>query len=951
MLWHISGNSNALATRSWAARILTLLFGASNLACAQSGTSPTFPPYAATDPRVILDVGTAALSPLNTWTALPAGFALGQISGLAAGSVSDTAGFVPNSGGYIYCDNALADSLSSQGTIYMRLQRAALAVDDSTDTGSTFFDSTGNATGGYGANAATAFTLYDGSNNIVQWAMAAQASGPQVLDAGAWIYPGSRYANSHGSATINNTYADIIFTWMGSTYWAYLDGVPVATGTFAAALPALGQLTHVVIGGYLGGAGSSGKPLGPFAIQRFQISTAFSSPPVLQGAPVVGFYGDSFVVQGQGVVTDTAVSPTVAQINAVQAQLTPALATTLGASVIGQTGFISRIEAYALHAYGAYVPLYTSAQSGHGWAYSGMGGTTPANTPAIDDFNLGKTAFSDALNAAQPAYVFAFGSVNDVNNGNPSNLVGDVQAHFDYWANNNPNLKRIYFVETLSWELALQACTACTDAAAWTTKMAGQRAQLRSAFASGAVAGTRHVPVTYVQSYETWVQGANSARFLKASNPDNHTQSSANGSAPDGHPDAEGNVQIADAYVWPYLMALLAPQPASLRASATSVAPGASVVLSVSVSGVAPFTYRWFVGSSGDTSQPVANATGATFTTPPLTSTTSYWVQIANSSGTQNTPSVSVVVAAKAIPQAITFPAIPDTVLGTTPFALTAVASSGLPVSFGSQTSTTCTVALGSVSLLQAGACTITADQAGNSTYAAATQVTVTFTVTPVLLSQAITFPVIGAQRANTTIPTPAISASSGLPVTLVSMSPTICSITSSTLTLLAPGTCTIMASQSGNQVYAAAPTVTQAVSVSAQQLSQTIDFAGLPPSTLGTPAVMAVVSATSGLPVILITLTPATCSVSVTAISLLAPGICTVQASQDGNGAYSAAAPVSQSFVIRAASNGGGGAIAGAGGPLPGWALGALGLLLFGIAYPRLRRSSAAVRHSAHDV
>ena len=136
----------------------------------------------------------------------------------------------------------------------MRLQRAALAVDDSTDTGSTFFDSTGNATGGYGANAATAFTLYDGSNNIVQWAMAAQASGPQVLDAGAWIYPGSRYANSHGSATINNTYADIIFTWMGSTYWAYLDGVPVATGTFAAALPALGQLTHVVIGGYLGGA-------------------------------------------------------------------------------------------------------------------------------------------------------------------------------------------------------------------------------------------------------------------------------------------------------------------------------------------------------------------------------------------------------------------------------------------------------------------------------------------------------------------------------------------------------------------------------------------------------------------------------------------------------------------------------------------------------------------------
>ncbi|MDR3418787.1 MAG: hypothetical protein P4L83_21645, partial [Nevskia sp.] len=46
-------------------------------------------------------------------------------------------------------------------------------------------------------------------------------------------------------------------------------------------------------------------------------------------------------------------------------------------------------NAYALKQLGAYAPFYTAGQSGHGWAYDGMGGTTAANTPAIDDFNLG----------------------------------------------------------------------------------------------------------------------------------------------------------------------------------------------------------------------------------------------------------------------------------------------------------------------------------------------------------------------------------------------------------------------------------------------------------------------------------------------------------------------------------------------------------------------------------
>ncbi|MDR3418803.1 MAG: hypothetical protein P4L83_21725, partial [Nevskia sp.] len=135
-----------------------------------------------------------------------------------------------------------------------------------------------------------------------------------------------------------------------------------------------------------------GRPLGPYAIQRFQLSTAFAPPPRLRNKPLVGFYGDSFVVQGGGVMSDVpnlSGSPAIAQVNAVQAQMDPTTSPNASAGTIGQDGFISLANAYALKQLGAYAPFYTAGQSGHGWAYDGMGGTTAANTPAIDDFNLG----------------------------------------------------------------------------------------------------------------------------------------------------------------------------------------------------------------------------------------------------------------------------------------------------------------------------------------------------------------------------------------------------------------------------------------------------------------------------------------------------------------------------------------------------------------------------------
>ena len=519
-----------------------------------------YPPYAAADASVLLDIGVTSLNPRNTWQNLPSGFTLGQITGAVAGTVSDTGGFTPNSGGYIQNFAAFPNAPSSQGTIYMRLQRSALAADNSADAGAMFYDSAGNTTGGYGTNAAVAFTVFDGVNNLIEWAMSAQPfSSLQILNSGSWLYPATRSLNSHAAIYLDPSYVDVFLTWQDTKYWAYCDGIPVAYGNFASALPSTGQFSQIVIGGYLGGSGSNGHPLGPFSIQRFQISTAFSPPPLLSGEPRIGFYGDSFVVQGGGVTENIAGlsgSPTLSQVNAVQAQLDQTTSPNATGGFNGQDGFVSRAQAYALSQFGGYLQFYTAAQSGHGWAYTGMGATNAVDTPAIDDFALGKTGFSDALNAAQPDYIFAFGSVNDVNNGVPGDIAGDTQAHFDYWANHNPNLRGIYFVETLSLELTA-AATSRGGPVGWKAEMARQRGLLRAAFGSGYLAGTRKVPVTYIPTYETWVQGANSARFLVASNPDNHSQSSNAGTSPNGHPDAEGNIQIIDTYLWPYLQKLL----------------------------------------------------------------------------------------------------------------------------------------------------------------------------------------------------------------------------------------------------------------------------------------------------------------------------------------------------------------------------------------------------------
>ena len=90
----------------------------------------------------------------------------------------------------------------------------------------------------------------------------------------------------------------------------------------------------------------------------------------------------------------------------------------------------------------------------------------------------------------------------------------------------------------------------------------------------------------------------------------------------------------------------------------TTIPTGNTATFSVIASGTTP-TFQWYVGNSGVTTNPVAGATSTTFTTPALTSTTSYWVRATgiNSTGSADSNAATATVQAPAPPSFATWAA------------------------------------------------------------------------------------------------------------------------------------------------------------------------------------------------------------------------------------------------------------------------------------------------------
>jgi hypothetical protein len=257
------------------------------------------------------------------------------------------------------------------------------------------------------------------------------------------------------------------------------------------------------------------------------------------------------------------------------------------------------------------------------------------------------------------------------------------------------------------------------------------------------------------------------------------------------------------------------------------------------------------------------------------------------------------------------------------------------PLTFTSKTPKICTVQdaefVGSstvhtkttVKALYNGSCQIQITFAGNTYWLPATS-TISTTVTGVTTPQpgasapqTINFVQPANAGADKSIAL-AATATSGLPVVISSMTPTVCLVQQDSAgkysVSAAPdisgdlNLCQLQATQTGDDRWAAATAVLKSLRFT--RISQAITFNLASSRFFGGPLTQLIATSTSGLPVSFKSTTPAVCTVEaveatavlayVTPFSTSSSSYCSIEATQDGNNFYSAASKINRTIMLR---------------------------------------------------
>ena len=207
------------------------------------------------------------------------------------------------------------------------------------------------------------------------------------------------------------------------------------------------------------------------------------------------------------------------------------------------------------------------------------------------------------------------------------------------------------------------------------------------------------------------------------------------------------------------------------------------------------------------------------------------------------------------------------------------------------------------VSMLGAGNCALTADQAGDSNYTAAPQASLnvaigagTQSITNFASNPASPTYAPGGTFAVSATPGPSSS-----PVVFGSSTTAICTVSGDTVSMLTSGNCSLTADQAGDANYQAAPQVALVVTI--QSAAQAITgFAANPAAPVYAPNGSFAVSANggaSGNPVVFASTTASVCTVAGGTVTMHAAGNCGLTANQAGGNGYLAASEVALSVQI----------------------------------------------------
>jgi len=210
-------------------------------------------------------------------------------------------------------------------------------------------------------------------------------------------------------------------------------------------------------------------------------------------------------------------------------------------------------------------------------------------------------------------------------------------------------------------------------------------------------------------------------------------------------------------------------------------------------------------------------------------------------------------------------------------------------------TSSGCTLSSGKVSFTGSGTCVVDFNDAGNSTYAAASEVVQSIKVYSANTISVSSPPSAGGAGGSYS---PGATATSGDAVvrTLASSS-TGCTLSSGKVSFTGLGTCKVDFNDAGNGAFAAAKQVVQSIAVHSGNYitPSTAPAAGAINGTYSAKA-----SATSG-DKVAITLdgTSSGCSIDKAVVTFTANGLCRVDFNDAGNGAFAAAKQVQQAITV----------------------------------------------------
>jgi uncharacterized repeat protein (TIGR01451 family) len=540
--------------------------------------APPQTPFASTDSSLLLNLDLRKGVPPG-WTSYGFG-TFDATNGYTPGTLS-ASGLANNS-----VPGFASTAEMPQGTVALRFQRTGVTTDNSFPP--YFWDSTGNT-----LNAATQdrqlFIMRANSGNWVFAAVIQAASVPYIEFAFQsnsmtqpnhfeWQTMNSHYVPGYQDAT----FADLVITWYQNQYYVFFDGHLVNSGTLGD-VPTLQMFQNICIGNYNGSGQPAGAPFGAYAIQQVQISSRFLGP--VMAGPTIGILGDSFVASYTQRATPTATAPggylQASDIDNVQNSL--GLYSGLAALTVqsGQTSTFHEIQALMFETYGFYPPIYNAGDPGHGFSQLLL---------PIDD------AYIAALNQATPSIVVAEGSVNDVNQFNPSDatLLSDTQTYMQRLvlgggsriaAPANTLLEDIIYLEMLSSQ-GLPSANQYVEPG-YGTESQNLITITRNGMSD--YAPPNATAFSYIKSREWWNQASDYPYYLLGTSPNNPYIGPGGRDWLNVHPGPTGFSVIASELFTPVANAIMTTAGASvaLSGSATEKAGGLAT-LSLAIANAGP---------------------------------------------------------------------------------------------------------------------------------------------------------------------------------------------------------------------------------------------------------------------------------------------------------------------------------------------------------------------------